>query len=113
MVYINNGWNCVNIASFYTGHEDLIYNNTCIVSTSEKVDDLFDNCGVPSPGQAMMHGFNNRFYTPLGQAGASCDDGKPLIPLAKLWPGLEDNFTASTLPSAATIVAWGKEKLGL
>lgn len=41
VVYVNNGWNCVNIASFKLGHADQVYDNDCIITNQERVDDLF------------------------------------------------------------------------
>ena len=140
IVYVNNGWNCVNIASFRTGHADAIFDNDCIITSQERVDDLFENCDAPSPGQAMMRGYNNRcvcrgarsaqlstaplthpftrcaalarFYTPLGNASANCDCcGR--IPLSQLRKGVEDNFTSSKIPTAEFIVSLAKAKLGL
>ena len=102
----------MNIASFKKGHGDLVYDNDCVITSQERVDDLFENCNKPNPDQSMMHGFNNRFYTPLGNASANCDCcGK--IPLSQLRPGLEDNFTSSKIPTAQVIVGWSKSKLGL
>lgn len=97
-----------------TNHSDQIYDNDCVVYGTERVDDLFENCNPVSPGQEMVRGYNNRFYTPLGNASATCDiwNGKAR-PLAQLPPGLETNFTASLLPSGDTIIAWGRQKLDL
>lgn len=112
LVYVNNGWNCVNIASFKTGHADIVFDNDCIVTTQERVDSLFENCNQPGPGQAMMHGYNNRFYTPNANASADCDCcGR--IPLGQLRAGVEDNFTSSLIPAGDVIVGWAKVKLGL
>lgn len=41
VVYVNNGWNCVNIASFKLGHADQVYDNDCVIKNQERVDDLF------------------------------------------------------------------------
>jgi hypothetical protein len=111
-VLVTNNWNFLNVASFLTGHGDTTFDNDFAITTMEKVEDLFDNCNAPRPGQQMIAGRNNRFYTPLGNATANCDCcGK--IPLAQLRPGLEDNYTASTLPPSDTFVAWGRSRLGL
>ena len=111
-VIVMNGWNFLNVASFLTGHADTTFDNDFADTTQEKVEDLFDNCNAPRPGQQMISGRNNRFYTPFGNASANCDCcGK--IPLGQLRKGLEDNFTASVLPPGDTYVAWGRAKLGL
>ena len=113
-VIVEDGWNFVNVASFKEGHGDTTNDNDFAITTQERVDDLFENCNKPQPGQQMYHGSNNRFYTPLGNASANCDCcGK--IPLAQLRPGVEDNFTASVLPAdnGATFEAWGRGRLGL
>lgn len=71
-----------------------------------------ENCNKPGPDQAMMHGYNNRFYTPNANASANCDCcGK--IPLSQLRAGVEDNYTSSHIPTADVIVGWSKAKLGL
>ena len=58
----------------------------------------------------IIHGFNNRFYTPKGNASATCDCCG-LRPLKDLPKGLEDNFTRSLLPDGDTIIQWGRDKL--
>ena len=74
VVYVNNGWNCVNIASFRAGHADSVFDNDCIITQQERVDSLFENCNAPSPGQAMMRGYNNR-------CGVKCRNAPPpLLP---------------------------------
>ena len=59
---------------------------------------------------AILQARNNRFYTAKGNASATCDCC-PLQPIRDLPSGLEANSTASTLPSSATIIAWGRAKL--
>ena len=73
---------------------------------------LTQNCDPPSADQEDIRGYNNRFYTANANASATCDCCG-LRPLAMLPKGLEDNFTSSKLPSADTIIAWGRSKLGL
>lgn len=71
VVVARNGQNCIGTASFVTGHADKYFNNSCIVYGTERVDDLFENCNAPSPGQEMLIGFNNRYFTavrPIGRA---------------------------------------------
>jgi len=92
------------------GHEDQYYNNSCVVYGTERVDDLFENCNAPAPGQAMLRGHDNRYYTPNANASATCDCCG-LRPLAMLPAGLEDNFTSSLLPTGDAIIAWAREKL--
>ena len=106
-----HGQNCVGAASFVPGHATQIYDNDCVVYGNEKVDDLFENCNsdvLKSGGN--LHGYNNRFYTELGNASAKCDCCG-LRPLAMLEKGLEDNSTASLLPTGDQIIAWGRSKL--
>ena len=134
-----NGQNCVGTASFVPGHATQIYDNDCIVYHTEKVDDLFENCNSGMDPTAIIHGFNNRFYTPQanGESGtaypflslpphpsptctpththalsasASCDCCGTR-PLKDLPKGLEDNFTSSFLPDGETIIEWGRQKL--
>lgn len=112
MVIARHGQNCLGTASFVAGHATQIYDNDCVVYGTERVDDLFENCNTPGAGQAMVRGFNNRFYTPNANASATCDCCG-LRPLAMLPKGLEDNFTSSFLPSAATVIAWGRAKLDM
>lgn len=45
-------------------------------------------------------------------ASATCDCCG-LRPLAELPAGLETNFSSSLLPNGDTLIAWGREKLGL
>lgn len=105
-----NGQNCVGAAAFVPGHATHIFENDCIVFHTERVDDLFENCNPGMDPTAILHGYNNRFYTPLGNASATCDHGG-LRPLKDLPPGLEDNFTSSLLPDGDTIIQWGRDKL--
>ena len=96
------------------GHEDLIFDNDYVQTQTDKVDDLFDNCRETLP-VVSIRGWNNRFYTPLGNATAQCDccGEITLAELAAVSPVTEANFTASTLPPGATIVAWARAKVGL
>lgn len=112
VVVAASGQNCVGTASFVPGHATQIFDNDCIVVGTERVDDLFENCNPPSAGQENIVGFNNRFYTQHANASATCDCCGER-PLAMLPKGLEDNFTSSFLPSAATIIAMGRAKLDL
>jgi hypothetical protein len=66
VVVARNGQNCIGTASFVAGHADRYFNNSCVVYGTERVDDLFENCNEPGPGQAMLVGFNNRYYTAVG-----------------------------------------------
>jgi len=105
-----NNENCLGTAHFVVGHEDKFFNNKCVNPVGEKVDDLFENC---HSGPGTIQGNNNQYFTPLANASASCDGSQGNVPLSKLGPGVETNFTSSTLPSAATIIQWAKEKLNL
>ncbi len=58
----------------------------------------------------ILQAKNNRFYTHLGNASATCDCCG-LQPIRDLPSGLEANSTASTLPTPATIIVWGRAKL--
>lgn len=113
VVAATSGQNCIGTASFVTGHADRYFNNSCIVYGNERVDDLFENCNSPpSPGQEMLIGYSNRYFTPNSNASATCDCCG-LVPLSKLPAGLEDNFTSSAIPAGDVIIGWAREKLGL
>ena len=107
-----HGQNCVGTASFIAGHATSLYENDCVVYGTERVDDLFENCDKDLAPQVPMNGYNNRFYTALGNASATCDCCG-LRPLAgQAWAvGIETNASAFTLPSGDTIIAWGRNKL--
>lgn len=105
-----NGQNCVGSAAYVPGHATQIYDNDCIVYKTERVDDLFENCNTPIAPLAAIRGYNNRFYTEKGNASATCDCCG-LRPLKDLPKGLEDNFTASLLPTGDAIIAMGRSKL--
>lgn len=96
------------------GHEDLIYDNDYVQTNQERVDDLFDNCREQLP-VVSIRGWNNRFYTPLGNASATCDCcGKvTLAELAVINPRIEANFTSTTIPAGDVIVGWARSKVGL
>ncbi len=113
-VYTTNNWNFVNVAGMLTGHEDLIFDNDYVQSNMEKVSDLFDNCRETSPVVSILS-YNNRFYTPLGNATATCDccGMVTLEELQVINPRIESNHTISTLPSGATIIGWARQKVGL
>jgi hypothetical protein len=82
-----------------------------IVPGNERVDDLFENCNADVlKAGGNLRGWNNRYYTPNGNASATCDCCG-LRPLAMLPPGLADNFTASVIPAGATIIQMGRNKL--
>ena len=68
-------------------------------------------CNKGMDPTAIIHGYNNRFYTEKGNASATCDCWQGMHPLKDLPPGLEDNFTASFLPTPAAIIAMGRNKL--
>ncbi len=110
LVVATSGQNCIGTASFVSNYADLYHDNDCIVFGTERVDDLFENCDKPSPGQEMLKGYNNRYYTANANASATCDCCG-LRPLAELPAGLENNFTSSGLPSTDVIVAMAREKL--
>ncbi len=82
------------------------------MTPTEQVDDHFENCNSVSPGQAMLIGYSNRYFTQYANASATCDCCG-LRPLAQLPKGLEDNFTSSLLPDGDTIIAWAREKLNM
>ncbi len=113
VIIAKHGQNCVGTAAFVAGHATEIYDNDCVVFGTERVDDLFENCNPDlGPGMAPVYGHDNRFYTPKANASATCDCCG-LRPLAMLPKGLENNFSSSGLPSAATIINWGRDKLNL
>ncbi len=99
---------------FIQGHEDLIYDNDYVQSNQERVDDLFDNCREQLP-IVSLRSWNNRFYTPLGNATATCDccGRVTLAELQKIEPRIEANYTASTIPPDGTIIGWARAKTGL
>ena len=106
-----HGQNCLGTAAYVKGHATEIFNNTCIVYGTERVDDLFENCNTPlDPTLDAVKGHDNRFYTEKGNASATCDCCG-LRPLRELPAGLEDNFQAHTLPTGDQIVSWAREKL--
>ena len=83
-----------------------------IADNQEKVEDLFDNCRETLP-VVSIRSWSNRFYTPKGNASATCDCCG-LVTLAELQtinPRIESNFTAMTLPSGDTIVQWARAKV--
>ena len=110
-----HGQNCVGTASFIAGHATSLYENDCVVYGTERVDDLFENCDKDLAPQVPMNGYNNRFYTPLANASATCDccGTVSLAQLQAINPTLEANATSSGLPSADTVVAWARDKLQL
>ena len=71
VVVARNGQNCIGTASFVAGHADKYFNNSCIVYGTERVDDLFENCNTPFPGQEMLIGFNNRYFTAVRPFGGA------------------------------------------
>ena len=110
-IYTNNGWNFLNVAGMMQGHEDVMWDNDYVQAIQEKVSDLFDNCRETLP-VVSIRSYNNRFYTPKGNASATCDCCG-LVTLAELQtinPRIEANFSASTLPTAETIIAWARAK---
>ncbi len=111
VVIARRGQNCLGTASFVSGHATQVFDNDCAVWGTERVDDLFENCqGLDPSTRAPIQAFNNRFYTQHANASASCDCCG-LRPLAMLEHGIERNFTSQRLPSPATIIAWGRDKL--
>ena len=94
VVVARNGQNCIGTASFVTGHADKYFNNSCIVYGTERVDDLFENCNSPSPGQEMLIGFNNRYFTAVRSFGGSL--------LNRLHPSIFCNFRPLTRRLLAT-----------
>jgi hypothetical protein len=106
-----HGQNCVGSASFVPGFATEIFDNDCIVYKGEHVDALFENCNADVlKAGGNIRGWNNRFYTQLANASASCDCCG-LRPVATLPKGLEDNSTSSTLPDGAVIIQMGRAKL--
>lgn len=107
-----HGQGCIGTAGFVPGHVDTYHDNDCIVFRTETVDALFENCN-PSliAAGGSLKGYNNRYYTPLGNASANCDccGVRPLAQLSGT--GLADNFTASVLPAPERIIAMGRAKL--
>ena len=67
---------------------------------------------APFPSLSLFQ-YNNRFYTALANASATCDccGTVSLAQLQAVNPTLEANFSSSPLPSADTIVAWARAKL--
>ena len=97
------------------GHEDHFFDNDGLMPTSEIIGSFYDNCDEPA-GMTTTRGNNNRYYTPHGNASATCDGVRGAITLAQLAlisPLTEVNFTTSVLPTNDWIVALAKVKLGL
>jgi len=110
VIIATNGQSCIGTAAFVPGHATQYHDNDCVVM-HENVDSLFENCDADVlKAGGNLRGWNNRYYTPLANASATCDCCGTR-PLAMLPPGLEDNFTSSLLPPGATIIQWGRDKL--
>jgi len=58
---------------------------------------------------------NNRFYTALANASATCDccGTVSLAQLQAINPGLEANFSSFGLPTPDEVVAWARNRLQL
>jgi len=114
-----DGQSCVNSGGDYVpGHESAVYGNTCVLPPSgsnghdsELVDPgLGTGCAGLGAGVLVAH--DNSYYTLKANATAQCGDGSTRAVTA-LPPPMEARSTSSALPETATIIAWGRAKIGM
>jgi hypothetical protein len=114
VIIASNGQNCLGTASFVAGSATQIFDNDCVVYGKERVDDLFENCdGANLRPNVPIRGYNNRFYTKLGNATVTCDccGEITLAELSKIDNTIEQNYSAFLLPTSDQIIQWGRNKL--
>ncbi len=116
-----DGQSCVNVGGWLPGHEDRIFNNTCVLPTagsggrdSELVSPNMGGsaCGGQPPGSGVLIAYSNRYYTLKGNASTVCGDGTE-TPIIAVPPPLEQGSSAHTLPTPAQIIDWAREKIGM
>jgi len=123
VVRVYDGQSCSNAGDWVPGHEDRVYNNTCILpptGSNGKDSELVspnmgsnpDPCGGAPWGSGALIAYSNRYYTLNGNASTRCGDGTE-TPIVDVPPPLEAGSSAHTLPPPAQIIAWGREKIGM
>lgn len=121
LVRTYDGQSCINGGDFVPGHESEIAFNKCVLPPdgsnghdSELVDPNLGSgaCAGQPPGTGTILAHDNAYYTKLGNATAACGDGTTR-PVASLPAPVEARSTSSTPPDTATIIAWGRAKIGM
>lgn len=118
-----DGQACINAGDYVPGHEQYVYNNSCILpptgSNGRDPDLVAPNIGSsPDPCAGTPHGsgaliaYANRYYTLHDNATTRCGQGQE-IRVVDLPPPMEAGSSSHALPDGDTIVAWGREKIGL
>jgi len=117
-----DGQACINAGDFVPGHEDRIYNNSCVLpepggsngQNAELVAPFIGStaCDGLGPGQGVLVAYANRYYTKGANATTHCDEGQD-VRVVDLPPPMEAGSSSHPLPDSETIIAWGREKIGL
>ncbi len=114
-----DGQACINVGNFIPGHEIAIFNNSCILpltgSNGKDPSLVAASLGdTPCDGltSGVLQAHSNRYYTATNNATIFCDGGVETR-VVDLPPPMEAGSSSGALPDIATILSWGKEKLGL
>ena len=116
-----DGQACINAGNYVPGHEQRVYNNTCVLppaGSNGKDPDLVapnigsdpDPCGGTPHGSGALIAYDNRYYTLHDNATTRCGNGT-VIRVVDLPPPMEAGSSSHPLPDSATIIAWGREKI--
>jgi hypothetical protein len=110
--------------NFVPGHQDVLFNNTCAiwqpgVSGNPKDADMVltqNDCGACGKDRSSTPVFHdNRYYTTHGNASVNCGGayGTTIADMQAQFPDFEARSQWHTLPSAATVIQWGRDVLGM
>ena len=115
-----DGQNCQNMWSFVPGHQDILYNNTCIIMHQNNPQDvnmvLNQNDGdVCDGGPSSAILYNNRYYTRDGNASVICGGkwGTTIVDLREKYPHFERGSTMGKLSdiTAEFVIQLGRDVL--
>lgn len=115
-----DGQACVNVGDYVPGHEQKVYNNTCVLPPqgSRGQPDLVapsigsNACAGLPYGSGVLIAYANRYYTLHDNATTTCD-GNDQVRVVDLKPPMEAGSSSHPIPDGATIMAWGRAKIGL
>ncbi len=108
--------------AFLPGHQHILYNNTCVIwqeGVSGKPTDADlvltqNDCGACSTDRSATPVFTaNAYYTSHGNASVNCGGpfGTTIADMQLKFPDFERGSSWHTLPTAATVIQWGRDVL--
>ena len=119
-----DGQNCQNMWAFVPGHQDILYNNTCVIwqpgvtGDSKSADMVLTQndcgaCGADRSATPFFH--DNKYYTTHGNASVNCggDFGTTIADMQMRFSDFEARSEWHALPTADEVIQFGRDVLGM